>query len=95
MKDRAHNIPNLLSRALRPLDGVQKRFYAAEKLNDQWRAAVGRPLIEGANTPAEFDQKASDLFEGTTNFTSRTLSSQPARGGEVVAERNPSVARYL
>ena len=45
----------------RVLSALQKRFYAPKKLNRNWQAAVERhrPLSEGANTPADFEQKSA------------------------------------
>src|SRR5579863_118527 len=49
----------------RVLAALQKRFYEPEKLNSGWQAAVQRhrPLIESANTPAEFEKEVSDLLK--------------------------------
>lgn len=49
----------------RILATLQKRFYAPEKLNADWQAAVERhrPLIESANTPADFENEVSDLLK--------------------------------
>ncbi|MFZ0270326.1 MAG: chromosome partitioning protein ParB [Acidobacteriaceae bacterium] len=49
----------------RVLTTLQKRFYAPEKLNGDWQAAVDRhrPLIEGANTSADFEKEVSDLLK--------------------------------
>lgn len=44
---------------------LQKRFYAPEKLNGGWQVAVERhrPLIEAANTPADFEKEVSNLLK--------------------------------
>jgi hypothetical protein len=49
----------------RVLAALQKRFYAPEKLNGDWQAAVERhrPLIESANTSADFEKEVSDLLK--------------------------------
>jgi ParB family chromosome partitioning protein len=49
----------------RVLAALQKRFYEPEKLNSDWQAAVQRhrPLIESANTPADFEKRVSDLLK--------------------------------
>src|SRR5260370_25248961 len=49
----------------RVLSALQKRFYAPEKLNGDWQAAVERhrPLIEAANTPGDFEKEVSDLLK--------------------------------
>lgn len=49
----------------RVLSTLQKRFYAPEKLNESWKSAVEqhRPLIEGANEAATFEQAMSDLLK--------------------------------
>ncbi len=45
----------------RVLAAIQKRFYAPEKLNGDWHAAVvrHRPLIEAANTPTDLERKSA------------------------------------
>jgi hypothetical protein len=49
----------------RVLAALQKRFYEPEKLNSDWQAAVQRhrPLIESADTSAEFEREVSDLLK--------------------------------
>jgi carboxyl-terminal processing protease len=49
----------------RVLSALQKRFYAPEKLNGDWQAAVERhrPLIEAADTAAGFEKEVSDLLK--------------------------------
>ena len=49
----------------RVLAALQKRFYAPDKLNGDWQAAVKRhrPLIESANTPADFEKEVGDLLK--------------------------------
>lgn len=49
----------------RVLSTLQKRFYAPERLNESWKSAVEqhRPLIEGANEAATFEQAMSDLLK--------------------------------
>jgi hypothetical protein len=48
----------------RVLSTLQKLFYGPEKLNGDWQAAVARhrPLVEGANTPADFEEEVSDIL---------------------------------
>jgi carboxyl-terminal processing protease len=43
----------------------KKRFYAPEKLNGDWQAAIGRhrPFIEAANSLADFEKEVSDLLK--------------------------------
>ena len=43
---------------------LRKRFYAPEKLDANWQAAVERhrPVIEGADTADVFEGAMSDLF---------------------------------
>jgi carboxyl-terminal processing protease len=50
----------------RVLAALQKRFYAPEKLNGDWHAAVERhrPSIESANSPADFEKEVSGLLKG-------------------------------
>ena len=74
----------------RVLATLQKRFYAPEKLNGDWQAAVGRhrPLIEAANTPADFEKEVSDLLKellqtshlGFFHRSARRASSRAAPG---------------
>jgi hypothetical protein len=49
----------------RVLATLQNRFYAPEKLNGGWQVTVDRhrPLIEGANTPSDFEKEVSDLLK--------------------------------
>ena len=71
----------------RVLATLQKRFYAPEKLNGDWQAAVERhrPLIESANASADFEKEVSDLLKelqtshlGFFHRSARSASSRAA-----------------
>jgi hypothetical protein len=56
-KDRRSILDNVLV-------ALQKRFYAPEKLNGEWQAAVDhhRPIVESAATADAFEQAVTDLL---------------------------------
>ena len=83
-KDRHSILENVLA-------ALQKRFYAPEKLNADWQAAVTRhrPIIESAATADAFEQAMSDLLGRTPCVASRLLSRNGPAGVEPrSAQRN-------
>jgi carboxyl-terminal processing protease len=79
-KDRRTILENVLA-------ALQKRFYAPEKLNADWQAALEqhRPIIEDAGSPDAFEQAVSDLLAelhtshlGFFHGTARRASSKAA-----------------
>lgn len=96
-KDRHTILENVLA-------ALQKRFYAPEKLNADWRAAVElyRPIIESADTPAVFEQGISDLLAelhtshlGFFHSTARRASSRAALSANYLADETPYGKRWI
>jgi len=86
-KDRHTILENVLA-------ALRKRFYAPEKLNADWQAAVGRhrPIIEGAVSSDEFEQAMSNLLAelhtshlGFFHGTARRASSRAALSANYLA----------
>src|SRR5258708_17280734 len=88
----------------RVLSALQKRFYAPEKLNGDWQAAVERhrPLIEAANTPGDFEKEVSDLLKelqtshlGFFHRTARRASSRAALSATYLADETECGKRWI
>src|SRR5579863_10448343 len=88
----------------RVLAALQKRFYAPEKLNGDWQAAVERhrPLIESANTPADFEKEVSDLLKelqashlGFFHRSARRASSRAALSATYLADETEYGKRWI
>jgi carboxyl-terminal processing protease len=96
-KDRHAILENVLA-------ALQKRFYAPEKLNMEWHAAVERhrPIIEGAVTPDAFEQAMSNLLAelhtshvGFFHATARRASSRAALSANYLADETPYGKRWI
>ena len=96
-KDRHTILENILA-------ALRKRFYAPEKLNADWQAAVERhrPIIEGAITPDAFEQATSDLLAelhtshlGFFHGTARRASSRAALSANYLADETPYGKRWI
>lgn len=96
-KDRHTILENLLA-------ALRKRFYAPEKLNAEWQAAVERhrPIIESAETPDAFEQVVSDLLAelhtshlGFFHSTARRASSRAALSANYLADETPFGKRWI
>ena len=96
-KDRHTILENVLS-------ALQKRFYAPEKLNAHWQAAVERhrQIIESAETPDAFEQAMSDLLAelhtshlGFFHSTARRASSRAALSANYLADETPYGKRWI
>ena len=96
-KDRQTILENVLA-------ALQKRFYAPEKLNSDWRGAVEqhRPIIEGTVTPDAFEQAMSDLLSelhtshlGFFHSTARRASSRAALSANYLADETPYGKRWI
>ncbi|MGB6130947.1 MAG: S41 family peptidase [Acidobacteriaceae bacterium] len=96
-KDRRTILENVLA-------ALQKRFYAPEKLNADWQAAVDRhrPIIESAETPDAFEQAISDLLAalhtshlGFFHSTARRASSRAALSANYLADETPFGKRWI
>src|SRR5258708_38202125 len=88
----------------RVLSALQKRFYAPEKLNGDWQAAVERhrPLIEAANTPGDFEKEVSDLLKelqtshlGFFHRTARRASSRAALSATYLEDETEYGRRWI
>ena len=88
----------------RVLAALQKRFYAPEKLNGDWQAAVERhrPLIESANTPADFEKEVSDLLKelqtshlGFFHRSARRASSRAALSATYLEDETEYGKRWI
>jgi carboxyl-terminal processing protease len=88
----------------RVLATLQKRFYAPEKLNRDWQAAVERhrPLIESANTPADFEKEVSDLLKelqashlGFFHRSARRASSRAALSATYLEDETEYGKRWI
>ena len=96
-KDRHSILENVLA-------ALQKRFYAPEKLNADWQAAVTRhrPIIESAATADAFEQAMSDLLAelhashlGFFHGTARRASSRAALSATYLADDTPYGKRWI
>lgn len=96
-KDRHSILENVLA-------ALRKRFYAPEKLNADWQAAVERhrPIIESAETPDVFEQAMSDLLTelhtshlGFFHSTARRSSSRAALSANYLADETPFGKRWI
>jgi C-terminal processing protease CtpA/Prc len=83
---------------------LQKRFYAPEKLNEDWQTAVERhrPLVEGADTADAFEQAVSDLLTelhtshlGFFHRSARRASSRAALSATYLADDTPYGKRWI
>ncbi len=83
---------------------LRKRFYAPEKLDANWQAAVERhrPLIEGATTAEAFEQAMSDLLGalhtshlGFFHGSARRASSRAALSATYLADETPYGSRWI
>ncbi|HEX3985834.1 MAG TPA: S41 family peptidase [Acidobacteriaceae bacterium] len=97
MKDRHTILENVLA-------ALRKRFYAPEKLNAHWQAALERhrPMIEGAVTPDAFEQAVSDLLAelhtshlGFFHRTARRASSRAALSASYLTDETPYGKRWI
>ena len=86
------------------LAALQKRFYAPEKLNTDWQAAVERhrPVIETAATADAFEKAMSDLLAelhtshlGFFHGSARRASSRAALSATYVADDTPYGKRWI
>jgi len=86
------------------LAALRKRFYAPEKLNADWQAAVERhqPMIEGAVATDAFEQAMSDLLAelhtshlGFFHSTARRASSRAALSANYLADETPYGKRWI
>jgi C-terminal processing protease CtpA/Prc len=96
-KDRQEILENVLA-------ALKKRFYAPEKLNADWEAAVEqhRPLIESAATPDAFEQAVSELLSrlqsshlGFFHSSARRASSRAALSASYLADDTPYGKRWV
>lgn len=96
-KDRYAILENVLA-------ALQKRFYAPEKLNTDWNAAVERhtPIIESAATADVFEQAVSNLLAelhtshlGFFHGTARRASSRAALSATYLADETPYGKRWI
>ncbi|HUN85713.1 MAG TPA: S41 family peptidase [Terracidiphilus sp.] len=96
-KDRHTILENVLA-------ALQKRFYAPEKLNAHWQAALERHrlIIESAETPDAFEQTMSDLLAelhtshlGFFHSTARRASSRAALSANYLADETPYGKRWI
>src|SRR5580698_1250589 len=88
----------------RVLSALQKRFYAPEKLNGDWKAAVERhrPSIESANTSADFEKEVSDLLKelqtshlGFFHRSARRASSRAALSATYLEDETEYGKRWI
>jgi C-terminal processing protease CtpA/Prc len=88
----------------RVLAALQKRFYAPEKLNGDWHAAVERhrPSIESANTPADFEKEVGDLLKelqtshlGFFHRSARRASSRAALSATYLEDETEFGKRWI
>jgi carboxyl-terminal processing protease len=96
-KDRHSILENALA-------ALQKRFYAPEKLNADWQAALTRhrPVIESAATADAFEQAMSELLAelhashlGFFHGTARRASSRAALSATYLADETPYGKRWI
>ena len=83
---------------------LRKRFYAPEKLDANWQAAVERhrPVIEGADTADVFEGAMSDLLAdlhtshlGFFHGSARRASSRAALSATYLADETPYGSRWI
>src|SRR3984885_4265863 len=88
----------------RVLSELQKRFYAPEKLNRDWQAAVERhrPLIELAETSADFEKEVTDLLKelqtshlGFFHTSARRASSRAALSATYLEDETEFGKRWV
>src|SRR5579863_5780061 len=88
----------------RVLAALQKRFYEPEKLNSGWKAAVERhrPLIESANTAADFEKEVGDLLKelqtshlGFFHRSARRASSRAALSATYLEDQTEYGKRWI
>jgi C-terminal processing protease CtpA/Prc len=86
------------------LAALQKRFYAPEKLNADWQAAVQRhrPTIESAPTTDAFEQAVGDLLKelnsshlGFFHQSARRASSRAALSATYLADETEYGQRWI
>jgi carboxyl-terminal processing protease len=86
------------------LAALKKRFYAPEKLNADWDAAVEhhRPLIEGAATASAFEEAVSALLSrlqashlGFFHRSAHRASSRAALSASYLADDTPYGKRWI
>lgn len=86
------------------LAALRKRFYAPEKLNAEWQAAVHRhrPIIESAADAGAFEQAMSDLLAelhtshlGFFHRTARRASARAALSTTYLADETPYGKRWI
>jgi carboxyl-terminal processing protease len=96
-KDRQSILDNVLA-------ALWKRFYAPERLNGEWQAAVDhhRPIIESAVTADAFEQAMIDLLAelhtshlGFFHNTARRASSRAALSATYLADETPYGKRWI
>ena len=96
-KDRHTILENVLA-------ALKKRFYAPEKLNADWHAAVEqhRPLIESAATADAFEEAMSALLSrlqsshlGFFHSSARRASSRAALSASYLADDTPYGKRWI
>lgn len=96
-KDRHSILDNVIA-------ALRKRFYAPEKLNKEWQAAVDhhRPIIESAASADAFEQAVSDLLAelhtshlGFFHSTARRASSRAALSATYLADDTPYGRRWI
>jgi carboxyl-terminal processing protease len=96
-KDRQTILENVLT-------ALRRRFYAPERLNVDWQAAVERhrPVIKGAVTPDAFEQTMSDLLAelhtshlGFFHNTARRASSRAALSVNYLADETSYGKRWI
>lgn len=97
LQDRHKILDNVLA-------ALQERFYSPEKLNADWRAAVGRhrPIIEGTSTADAFEQAMTDLLAdlhtshlGFFHSSARRASSRAALSATYLADETPYGKRWI
>ncbi len=83
---------------------LKKRFYAPEKLDADWDAAVEqhRPIIEGAATADAFEEAVSDMLNtlktshiGFFHSSARRASSRAALSASYLADDTPYGKRWI
>lgn len=96
-KDRRDILENVLA-------ALRKRFYAPEKLNADWDAAVERhrPVIEGSASADDFEKAMSDLLAelrtshlGFFHRSARRASSRAALSATYLADETPYGKRWI
>jgi C-terminal processing protease CtpA/Prc len=96
-KDRRTILRNVLA-------ALRKRFYAPEKLNADWQAAVERhrPIIEAVVTPNEFEEAMSNLLAelhtshlGFFHGTARRASSRAALSANYLTDETLYGKRWI